>query len=133
MIRSVEHLSNTPRQIFIFQALRPAAAGFSHLPYVAETGSQNKLSKRKIAKLPQAPRLQVAVRSRRVAIVRRIGRSVEAESFNPVLVDFYRARLDSFPRPLLNYLLLLGLVVATIGLSTFTRDEMIRPISRWTA
>ena len=49
VIRAIEHLSNTPRQIFIMQGLGYELPEFAHLPYVAEPGSQNKLSKRKIA------------------------------------------------------------------------------------
>jgi glutamyl-tRNA synthetase len=50
VIRAVEHLSNTPRQIFIAQSLGYQLPEYAHLPYVAEPGSKVKLSKRKIAK-----------------------------------------------------------------------------------
>ena len=46
VIRAVEHLSNTPRQIFIAQGLNYELPRYAHLPYVAEPGSSNKLSKR---------------------------------------------------------------------------------------
>ena len=49
VIRAVEHLSNTPRQIFIAQSLGYPLPEYAHLPYVAEPGSPQKLSKRKIA------------------------------------------------------------------------------------
>ena len=55
VIRAVEHLSNTPRQIFIAQALGYPLPEYAHLPYVAEPGSQNKLSKRKIAQYLKNP------------------------------------------------------------------------------
>ena len=50
VIRAEEHLSNTPRQIFIAQSLGYPLPQYAHLPYVAEPGSKNKLSKRKLDK-----------------------------------------------------------------------------------
>ena len=50
VIRAEEHLSNTPRQIFIAQALGYPLPQYAHLPFVAEPGSRNKLSKRKLDK-----------------------------------------------------------------------------------
>ena len=40
VIRAEEHLSNTPRQIFIAQALGYPLPAYAHLPYVAEPGSE---------------------------------------------------------------------------------------------
>ena len=51
VIRAEEHLSNTPRQIFIAQSLGYPLPEYAHVPYVAEPGSKNKLSKRKIASI----------------------------------------------------------------------------------
>ncbi len=50
MIRAEEHLSNTPRQVFIIQSLGYPVPQYAHLPFVAEPGSKNKLSKRKLDK-----------------------------------------------------------------------------------
>ena len=50
VIRAEEHLSNTPRQVFIVEALGYPLPQYAHLPFVAEPGSQNKLSKRKLDK-----------------------------------------------------------------------------------
>ncbi len=50
VIRAEEHLSNTPRQIFIAQSLGYELPRYAHLPYVAEPGSKTKLSKRKLPK-----------------------------------------------------------------------------------
>jgi glutamyl/glutaminyl-tRNA synthetase len=55
VIRAEEHLSNTPRQVFIFQALGYVLPQFAHLPYVAEPGSKTKLSKRKLSKYLKDP------------------------------------------------------------------------------
>src|SRR5204863_1153510 len=48
VIRAEEHLSNTPRQIFIARSLGYPLPEYAHLPLVAEPGSKNKLSKRKL-------------------------------------------------------------------------------------
>ena len=50
VIRAEEHLSNTPRQIFIAQSLGYELPIYAHLPFVAEPGSKTKLSKRKLDK-----------------------------------------------------------------------------------
>src|SRR6202043_3312565 len=50
VIRAEEHLSNTPRQIFILESLGYPRPVYAHLPYVAEPGSKTKLSKRKLDK-----------------------------------------------------------------------------------
>lgn len=50
VIRAEEHLSNTPRQVFIAQSLGYPLPEYAHLPYVAEPGSKSKLSKRKLQK-----------------------------------------------------------------------------------
>ena len=50
VIRAEEHLSNTPRQMFIAQSLGYPLPEYAHLPFVAEPGSKNKLSKRKLDK-----------------------------------------------------------------------------------
>ena len=64
VIRAEEHLSNTPRQIFIAQGLGYPLPEYAHVPFVAEPGSKNKLSKRKIAAVPEEPRLQAGLRAR---------------------------------------------------------------------
>ena len=48
VIRGDEHFSNTPRQIFILQSLGYEMPTYAHIPPVAEPGSRNKMSKRKI-------------------------------------------------------------------------------------
>ena len=55
VIRAEEHLSNTPRQVFMFERLGYELPQFAHLPYVAEPGSKNKLSKRKLDKYLKNP------------------------------------------------------------------------------
>jgi len=106
VIRAEEHLSNTPRQIFIMEGLGHAPPAFAHLPQVAEPGSRNKLSKRKLErylKHPDFARLHAHGR----AIAEASGETTADETFNPVVVDFYE-RVGYLPAALLNYLLLLG-------------------------
>jgi len=106
VVRAEEHLSNTPRQVWIFAGLGAELPRFAHLPVVAEPGSRVKLSKRKLDKYLKNPEFaELYERGRRIAD--RIGLEVTAETFNPVVVDFYR--ISGFlPDALLNALLLLG-------------------------
>jgi glutamyl-tRNA synthetase len=122
VIRAIEHLSNTPRQIFIMQGLGYETPKFAHLPYVAEPGSQNKLSKRKIAQYLKHPDFK-RLYDHGLDIAAKIGRATTPETFNPVVVDFYRVAGYS-PEALLNYLLLLGWSLDD-SREEFTRAEMI--------
>ena len=106
VIRAEEHLSNTPRQIYIFEGLGAPLPVFAHLPVVAEPGSRVKLSKRRLDKYLKNPEFaSLYERGRRIA--ERLGLAVAAETFNPVIVDFYRVA-GFLPEAILNYLLLLG-------------------------
>jgi glutamyl-tRNA synthetase len=106
VIRAEEHLSNTPRQIFIAQSLGYPLPTYAHLPYVAEPGSKNKLSKRKLDKYLKNPDF-AKIDAHGRAIAEAIGLTVSAETFNPVIVDFYEA-VGYLPEAILNYLVLLG-------------------------
>lgn len=106
VVRAVEHLSNTPRQIFIAQSLGYDLPVYAHLPFVAETGGTAKLSKRKLDKyLKNKDFSALFVLGQRIAS--RTGKQVDQETFNPVIVDFYR-EIGFLPAAILNYLLLLG-------------------------
>ena len=113
MIRAEEHLSNTPRQVFILEALGYPRPIYAHLPFVAEPGSRNKLSKRKLDKyLKNRDFAQMVEHGRKIAAA--IGHPVEAEAFNPVIVDFYQT-VGYLPEAIINYLALLGLVAGRQG------------------
>jgi glutamyl-tRNA synthetase len=160
VIRAEEHLPNTPRQVFIVDALfgpqHPgcsAAAGvldwrpnYAHLPYVAEPGSKNKLSKRKIAQYLKNPDFKKLYDHGKAIADRLLESSLQAakaagqpgkehaeawtptpESFNPVLVEFYE-KVGYLPDAILNYLLLLGWSLDD-KTEHFTREEMIRHFS----
>ncbi|TWU26855.1 Glutamate--tRNA ligase 1 [Novipirellula galeiformis] len=106
VVRSEEHLSNTPRQIFILESLGYERPIYAHLPYVAEPGGHAKLSKRKLAKYEKNKDFaELLARGRRIAD--RCGIATEADTFNPVIVDFYR-EIGFSVDAILNYLLLLG-------------------------
>jgi glutamyl-tRNA synthetase len=126
VIRAEEHLSNTPRQVFMFQRLGYELPQFAHLPYVAEPGSKNKLSKRKLDKYLKNPDF-ASLNEHGQSIARRLGLEVAAETFNPVIVDFYE-QVGYLPEALLNYLLLLGWSLDD-KTEEFSRDDMLRHFS----
>jgi glutamyl-tRNA synthetase len=126
VIRAEEHLSNTPRQVFIAQGLGYPLPAYAHLPFVAEPGSRNKLSKRKLDKyLKNRDFAQIAEHGQRIA--QALGLATTADTFNPVIVDFYE-QVGYLPEAILNYLLLLGWSYDDKR-EFFTRDEMIANFS----
>src|SRR5262249_12758050 len=122
VIRAEEHLANTPRQIFIAQGLGYALPEYAHVPFVAEPGSKNKLSKRKIAQYLKNPDFK-KVYEQGQAIASKIGLKTSADTFNPVIVDFYR-QVGYLPDGIVNYLLLLGWSLDD-KTEFFTRQQMI--------
>jgi glutamyl-tRNA synthetase len=126
IIRAEEHLSNTPRQIFIAQGLGYELPEYAHVPFVAEPGSKNKLSKRKLAQYLKNPDFRQVYEHGR-AIATQIGLTAAADTFNPVIVDFYR-QVGYLPDAIVNYLLLLGWSLDD-KTEDFTREEMIRHFS----
>jgi len=121
VIRAEEHLSNTPRQIFVAQGLGYPLPEYAHVPFVAEPGSKNKLSKRKIAQYLKIPDFK-RVYDHGQSIATRLGLTTAAETFNPVIVDFYE-KVGYLPDAILNYLVLLGWSLDDTEF--FTRQEMI--------
>jgi len=126
VIRAEEHLSNTPRQVFIAQQLGYQLPEFAHLPYVAEPGSKNKLSKRKLEKYLKN-RDFAQLKEHGQSIAERLGLSLDAEIFNPVIVDFYE-QIGFLPEAVLNYLLLLGWSLDD-QTEEFSREEMLENFS----
>lgn len=126
VIRGVEHLSNTPRQIYIAQSLGYEPPQYAHLPYVAEPGSKSKLSKRKIAKYLKNPEFNKLYTMGK-EIADRLGLEVTEDSFNPVLVEFYR-EVGFLPDTLNNYLLMLGWALDGER-EQFNREEMLEHFS----
>jgi glutamyl-tRNA synthetase len=106
VIRAEEHLSNTPRQVFIAQAMGIPLPAYAHLPYVAEPGSKRKLSKRKLEAYLKNPDF-AQVHQHGMAIAAALGLTTTPETFNPVTVDFYE-QVGYLPDAVVNYLVLLG-------------------------
>jgi glutamyl-tRNA synthetase len=126
VIRAEEHLSNTPRQIFIAQGLGYPLPEYAHVPFVAEPGSKNKLSKRKIAQYLKNPDFKkIYEHGQNIASL--LGLTTSAETFNPVIVDFYQ-QVGYLPHAIVNYLLLLGWALDD-KTEFFTPEEMIRHFS----
>ncbi|MCA9141677.1 MAG: glutamate--tRNA ligase [Planctomycetales bacterium] len=123
VIRAIEHLPNTSRQIFIAQSLGYKLPEYAHLPYVAEPGGTAKISKRKLDKYLKNRDFK-SLCDHGMAIAAKIGHATSADTFNPVIVDFYR-EVGYLPDAILNYLLLLGWSLDD-KTEEFTRDEMIQ-------
>ena len=93
------------------------------MPYVAEPGSQNKLSKRKIAQYLKNPDFK-RLYDHALDIAAKIGHPTTPETFNPVIVDFYR-EVGYLPDAIINYLMLLGWSLDDKP-EEFSREEMIK-------
>jgi|688.fasta_scaffold01066_12 glutamyl-tRNA synthetase len=122
VVRAVEHLSNTPRQIFIAQSLGYPLPEYAHLPFVAEPGGTAKLSKRKLAAYLKNKDF-AALYELGQRIAGRTELTTSLETFNPVIVDFYQS-IGFLPDAVLNYLLLLGWSLDD-SREHFTRQQMI--------
>lgn len=123
VVRAVEHLSNTPRQIFIAQSLGYSLPEYAHLPFVAEPSGTAKLSKRKLtAYLKNKDFAALFELGQRIA--KQTGISTSIETFNPVIVDFYET-VGFLADAILNYLMLLGWSLDD-SREDFTRAEMIQ-------
>ncbi|OYD14758.1 hypothetical protein CH330_07720 [candidate division WOR-3 bacterium JGI_Cruoil_03_51_56] len=126
VIRGEEHLSNTPRQSFIAQSLGYHLPRYAHLPYVAEPGTKNKLSKRRLEKyLKGRDFVQLVEHGRRIADS--LGLETAADSFNPVVIGFYE-KVGFVPEAVLNYLVLLGWSLDD-RTEYFTRGQLIANFS----
>jgi glutamyl-tRNA synthetase len=126
VIRAEEHLSNTPRQIFIAESLGYPLPAYAHLPYVAEPGSKRKLSKRKLDAYLKIPDF-AKVHTHGLAIAAALGLATSPETFNPVTVDFYE-QVGYLPEAIVNYLLLLGWSLDD-KTEFFTRAQMVEHFS----
>ena len=123
VIRAEEHLSNTPRQAFIALSLGYPLPAYAHLPLVAEPGSRTKLSKRKLAQYLKNQDFK-QVMDHGLKIAERTGLAPEADTFNPVIVDFYR-EVGYLPWAIDNYLALLGWSYDD-KTEFFSRDELVK-------
>ena len=126
VIRAEEHLSNTPRQVFIIQSLGYPVPQYAHLPFVAEPGSKNKLSKRKLDKYLKNHNFAQMVEHGR-AVLAALGRTPTPEQLNPVMVEFYES-VGYLPEAIVNYLALLGWSLDDKS-EHFSRQQLIESFS----
>jgi glutamyl-tRNA synthetase len=126
VIRAEEHLSNTPRQLFMVRALGYKEPAYAHLPYVAEPGSKRKLSKRKLDQYLKNPDFK-KVHDHGAQVAAAMKLATTPETFNPVVVDFYE-QVGYLPDAIVNYLVLLGWSLDD-KTEHFTRAEMIANFS----
>jgi glutamyl-tRNA synthetase len=126
IIRAEEHLSNTPRQVFILQSLGVELPQFAHLPFVAEPGSRNKLSKRKIREyMKNRDFSDLVARGNKIAAALKL--ETGPDTFSPVVVDFYR-QTGFLPEAIINYMALLGWALDD-KTEDFTREDLVRSFS----
>lgn len=126
VVRAEEHLSNTPRQIFILESLGYPRPEYAHLPFVADPKGSKKLSKRKLKEyISDKGFSQLLEKGKKISEV--CGFDTDDDTFNPVIVDFYR-EIGCDPASILNYLLLLGWSLDG-ETEKFTVDEMIKKFS----
>lgn len=102
VIRAAEHLSNTPIQVLIYQALGHPLPDFAHVPVVNEPGSKKKLSKRDMKKFVTAE-----VRAKLRAIGYTDEQIDSRDDLNPATAAYYK-ELGYLPAAIVNYLGRLG-------------------------
>lgn len=131
VIRAEEHLSNTPVQVLIYQALGYELPTFAHIPFVAAPGGKEKLSKRKLDKYRKSPQFKKMF-DKAEAVFPRIGLE-NAGGLDPVMVEYYE-KIGYLPEAILNALARLGwslddktefMSLATI-VENFTLDRIVK-------
>ncbi len=105
VIRAEEHLSNTPIQLRIHEALGHTPPLFAHVPYVAAPGTKEKLSKRKLDKYRNNPQFK-RLFDRADEVFPKIGLEGSA-GLDPVMVEYYE-RMGYLPEAMVNALARLG-------------------------
>lgn len=105
VIRAEEHLSNTPIQLLIYQALGWDVPTFAHIPFVAAPGTKEKLSKRKLEKYRKNPQFKKMFEAAD-RIFPRIGLEGEA-GLDPVMVEYYE-KIGYLPEAVFNALARIG-------------------------
>ena len=126
VVRGIEHLSNTPRQIFILEGLGFDRPVYAHIPSVAAPGSKSKLSKRKIEQYFSNKDFKNLFDDGAV-VADQIGLDHSPLTFNPVLVEFYE-KTGFLPDAIINYLALLGWALDG-ETEDFTPDDLIKSFS----
>lgn len=105
VIRAEEHLSNTPIQVLLHQALGNHLPQFAHVPYVAAPGSKEKLSKRKIEQYRKNPQFKKLF-EKADEVFPQLGLTGSA-ALDPVMVEYYE-KIGYLPAAVLNALARIG-------------------------
>jgi len=105
VIRAEEHLSNTPTQCLIYQALGYEPPMFAHIPFVTAPGTSKKLSKRDVGKYRNNPQFRKMFETGDRIFQPVYGQT--ADDINPVMVAYYE-KIGYLPEGLLNALARLG-------------------------
>jgi glutamyl-tRNA synthetase len=105
VIRAEEHLSNTPIQLLLHQALGNTLPIFAHIPFVTAPGTTKKLSKRDLKKYRENPKFKKMFDAAD-QIFPQIGLG-SSETLNPVMVEYYE-KIGFLPEAVLNALARLG-------------------------
>ncbi|MSU78529.1 MAG: glutamate--tRNA ligase [Gemmataceae bacterium] len=107
IIRAKEHLSNTPVQVLVYEAMGVKPPIFAHVPVVNAPNSNKKLSKRDAHKFV-TPEVIAALRGVHAVPAEWTDEQIKKnESLNPVMVEFYRV-MGYLPEGVINYLGRLG-------------------------
>jgi len=106
VIRAEEHLSNTPVQVLLHEALGNTIPEFAHIPFVAAPSGRKKLSKRDIAKYRKSPAFQKLFQLGD-EILGHLGINPLEDALSPVMVAYYR-EVGFLPAGVLNALSRLG-------------------------
>ena len=106
VIRAEEHLSNTPVQVLIYEALDYAVPEFAHIPFVAAPGGKKKLSKRDISKYRKSPAFRNLFQLGDEVLGKQ-GVDSSDDALSPVMVAYYR-QVGFLPAGVLNALSRLG-------------------------
>lgn len=131
VIRAEEHLSNTPVQVLIHQALGNVLPQFAHIPYVAAPGSKEKLSKRKLAAYRNNAQFKKLFEAGD-RVFPQIGLG-GAGGLDPVMVEYYE-KIGYLPVAVFNALARLGwslddkteIMSREMIVSSFTLDRVIK-------
>lgn len=105
VIRAEEHLSNTPTQLLIYEALGHTPPTFAHIPFVTAPGTKEKISKRKLEQYRKSPHFKVLF-DIGDAVFPKLGWT-ERDQVNPVIIEYYE-KLGFLPAGLLNALARIG-------------------------
>jgi glutamyl-tRNA synthetase len=107
VVRAKEHLSNTPVQILVYEALGVAPPKFAHVPVVNAPKSKEKLSKRKMQQF-MTPEVIALLRSVHAVPSDWTDEQIKKnEALNPATAAYYR-ELGYLPESLINYFGRLG-------------------------